>query len=114
VDELVHRRGLPHRISTDLGSNFDNHKFWEYCENSGIDVWYVSVAHLPLEYQQVEEGKLGRRQTSSDHPASTSLGELDYYNAMSTQRHKFNYQPCLADEPRSTPGLGRVCMVAYL
>jgi hypothetical protein len=42
----VHRYGLPHRIITDLGSNFNNHQFWEYCENSGIDVWYVSVAHL--------------------------------------------------------------------
>jgi transposase InsO family protein len=45
LDELVHRYGLPHRIITDLGSNFNNHQFWEYCENSGIDVWYVSVAH---------------------------------------------------------------------
>jgi hypothetical protein len=46
LDELVHRYGLPHRIITDLGSNFNNHQFWEYCENSGIDVRYVSVAHL--------------------------------------------------------------------
>jgi hypothetical protein len=38
LDELVHRYGLPHRIITDLGSNFNNHQFWEYCENSGIDV----------------------------------------------------------------------------
>jgi hypothetical protein len=35
LDELVHLYGLPHRIITDLGSNFNNHKFWEYCENSG-------------------------------------------------------------------------------
>jgi hypothetical protein len=41
----MHRYGLPHHIITDLGSNFNNHQFWEYCENSGIDVWYVSVAH---------------------------------------------------------------------
>jgi hypothetical protein len=45
LDEFVHRYGLPHRIITDLGSNFNNHQFWEYCENSGIDVQYVSVAH---------------------------------------------------------------------
>jgi hypothetical protein len=45
LDELVHRYGLPHRIITDLGSNFNNHQFWEYCENSGIDIRYVSVAH---------------------------------------------------------------------
>jgi hypothetical protein len=37
-DELMHCYGLPHRIITDLGSNFNNHQFWEYCENSGIDV----------------------------------------------------------------------------
>jgi hypothetical protein len=46
LDELVHRYGLPHRIITNLGSNFNNHQFWEYCENSGIDVRYVSVPIL--------------------------------------------------------------------
>jgi hypothetical protein len=53
LDELVHRYGLPQRIITDLGSNFNNHQFWEYCENSGIDVRYVSVAH-PRANGQVE------------------------------------------------------------
>jgi hypothetical protein len=53
LDELVHRYGLPHRIITDLGSNFSNHQFWEYCENSWIDVRYVSVAH-PRANGQVE------------------------------------------------------------
>jgi hypothetical protein len=53
LDELVHRYGLPHRIITDLGSNFNNHQFWEYGENSGIDVRYVSVAH-PRANGQVE------------------------------------------------------------
>jgi hypothetical protein len=53
LDELVHRYGLAHRIITDLGSNFNNHQFWEYCENSGIDVRYVSVAH-PRANGQVE------------------------------------------------------------
>jgi hypothetical protein len=42
LDELVHRYGLPYRIITDLGSNFNNHQF---CENSGNHVRYVSVAH---------------------------------------------------------------------
>jgi transposase InsO family protein len=45
LDEIVHRHGLPHLIMTDLGSNFNNHWLWEYCENSGIDVRYISVAH---------------------------------------------------------------------
>jgi hypothetical protein len=53
LDELVHCYGLPHRIITDLGSNFNNHQFWEYCENSRIDIRYVSVAHL-RENGQVE------------------------------------------------------------
>jgi hypothetical protein len=45
LHELVHRYGLPHHIITDLGSNFDNHQLREYCENSSIDVLYVSVVH---------------------------------------------------------------------
>jgi transposase InsO family protein len=53
LDELVHRYGLPHRIITDLGSNFNNHQFWEYCENSGIDVWYVLADH-PQDNGQVK------------------------------------------------------------
>jgi hypothetical protein len=53
LDELVHRYGLPHRIITDLGSTFNIHQFWEYCENSGIDVRYVSVAQ-PRANGQVE------------------------------------------------------------
>jgi hypothetical protein len=53
LDELVHRYGLPHRIITDLGSNFNNHQFWEYCENSWIGIRYLSVAH-PQANGQVE------------------------------------------------------------
>jgi hypothetical protein len=53
LDELVHRYGLPHRIITDLGSNFNNHQCWECYENNRIDVRYVLVAH-PLANGQVE------------------------------------------------------------
>jgi transposase InsO family protein len=53
LDELVHRYGLPYRIIIDLGSNFNNHQLREYCENSGIDIRYVSVAH-PWVNGQVE------------------------------------------------------------
>jgi hypothetical protein len=50
LDELVHRYRLPHRIITDLASNFNNHQFWKYCENSGIDfLVYGSEAILPAE-----------------------------------------------------------------
>jgi hypothetical protein len=45
LNELVHRYGLLHRIIIDLGSNFNNHQFWEYCENIGIDIQYVSFPH---------------------------------------------------------------------
>jgi hypothetical protein len=53
LDEFVQHYGLPHRIITDPGSNFNNHQFWEYCENSRIDVRYVSIAH-PRANRQVE------------------------------------------------------------
>jgi hypothetical protein len=53
LDKLVHHHGLPHRIITDLGSKFNNHQFWEYCENSEIDVRYVLVTH-PRTNGQVE------------------------------------------------------------
>jgi hypothetical protein len=53
LHELVHRYRLPHRIITDLGSNFNNHQFWEYCKNSRIDIRYVSVAQ-PRANGQVE------------------------------------------------------------
>jgi hypothetical protein len=53
LDELVHRYGLPHRIITDPGSNFNNYQFWKYYENNGIYVRYVSVAH-PRANGQVE------------------------------------------------------------
>ncbi|XP_039818440.1 uncharacterized protein LOC120680934 [Panicum virgatum] len=53
LDEIVHRYGFPNRIITDLGSNCNNHRFWSYCEDSGIDVRYISVAH-PRANGQVE------------------------------------------------------------
>jgi hypothetical protein len=36
-----------------MGSNFNTHQFWEYCENSGIYVQYVLVTH-PHANGQVE------------------------------------------------------------
>jgi hypothetical protein len=45
LNELVHCYELPHHIITDLGSNFNNHQFWEYYENNGVSIQYVSVAH---------------------------------------------------------------------
>jgi hypothetical protein len=45
LDELVHRYGLPHNIITDLGSNFNNHQFWEYCETVGS---MSDMSQLPI------------------------------------------------------------------
>jgi hypothetical protein len=71
----VHRYGLPHRIIIDLGSNFNNHQFWEYCENSGIDVRYVSVAH-PRANGQVERtnGMVLDALKKRQHDAANSKG----------------------------------------
>jgi hypothetical protein len=75
LDQLVHRYGLPHRIITDLGSNFNNHLFWEYCENSGINVRYVSVAH-PRANGQVERANGMVLDTFNKrlHDAANSIG----------------------------------------
>jgi hypothetical protein len=35
LDELVYRYRLPHRIITDLGSNFNNHQFWSTARTAG-------------------------------------------------------------------------------
>ena len=53
ISEILHRFGFPNTITTDLGSNFTSHDFWDYCENSCINIKYVSVAH-PRANGQVE------------------------------------------------------------
>ena len=53
ISEILHRFGFPNTIITDLGSNFTSQEFWDYYENSCIDVKYVSVAH-PRANGQVE------------------------------------------------------------
>nr|XP_034586762.1 uncharacterized protein LOC117849320 [Setaria viridis] len=45
LDKVVYRYSFPNLIITDLGSNIKNHELWEYCENSRIDVQYVSITH---------------------------------------------------------------------
>jgi IS30 family transposase len=53
IYDIMHRFCFPNTIITDLRSNFHSHKFWEFCENSAIEVKYVSVAH-PRANGQVE------------------------------------------------------------
>ena len=45
ISEILHRFSFPNTIITGLGSNFTSQEFWDYCENSSIDIKYVSVAH---------------------------------------------------------------------
>jgi ribonuclease HI/transposase InsO family protein len=45
LDDIIHRFGLPNSIITDLGSTFTGTHFWDFCEDKGIRVKYVSVAH---------------------------------------------------------------------
>ena len=53
ISEILHRFGFPNTIIIDLVSNFTSQDFWDYCEDSSIDVKYVSVAH-PRANGQVE------------------------------------------------------------
>ena len=45
IEEISHRFGVPNRIITDLGTLFTGSKFWNYCQESCIDIYYASVAH---------------------------------------------------------------------
>ena len=53
ICKILQRFGFPNTIIIDLGSNFTSQSFWDYCENSCIDVKYVLVAH-PRANGQVE------------------------------------------------------------
>jgi hypothetical protein len=53
ISDILHPFGFPNTIITDLGPNFTANQFWEFCENSSIEVKYVSVAH-PSVNGQVE------------------------------------------------------------
>jgi hypothetical protein len=45
ISEILHRFGFPNTIITGLGSNFTSQEFWDYCENSSIEIKYLCVAH---------------------------------------------------------------------
>jgi hypothetical protein len=50
----LHHFGFPNIIITDLGSNFTANQFWEFYENTCIEIKYVSIAH-PRANGQVEK-----------------------------------------------------------
>ena len=45
IKEILHRFGVPNRIITDLGTSFTGSKFWDYFQESSVDVYYAFVAH---------------------------------------------------------------------
>ena len=53
ISDIIHRFGFPHTIIIDLGSNFTSQSFWDFYDNSCIEVMYASVAH-PRANGQVE------------------------------------------------------------
>jgi hypothetical protein len=45
MEDITHNFGVPNRIVTDLGTAFTRSDFWDFCQDSLIDVYYSSVAH---------------------------------------------------------------------
>jgi transposase InsO family protein len=45
IEDITHRFGVPNRIITDLGKAFTWSDFWDFCQDSLIDIYYSSVAH---------------------------------------------------------------------
>ena len=45
IEEISHRFGVPNQIITDLGTSFMGSEFWDYCQESCIDVYYASMVH---------------------------------------------------------------------
>jgi hypothetical protein len=45
IEDITHRFGVPKRIVTELGKAFTVSDFWDFCQDSLIDIYYSSVAH---------------------------------------------------------------------
>jgi transposase InsO family protein len=45
IEHITQRFGVPNRIVADLGKAFTGLDFWDFCQDSLIDVYYSSVAH---------------------------------------------------------------------
>ena len=39
IQEITHRFGVPNRIITDFGTSFTGSEFWDFCQESCIDVY---------------------------------------------------------------------------
>ena len=53
LNQIIHRFGIPNSIITDLGTQFTGTTFWDFCDDRGIVIKYVSEAH-PRANGQVE------------------------------------------------------------
>jgi transposase InsO family protein len=53
LNQIIHSFGVPNSIITDLGTQFTGTTFWDFCDDRGIVIKYVSVAH-PRANGQVE------------------------------------------------------------
>ena len=46
LNQIIHRFRVPSSIITDLGTQFSGTTFWDFCDDRGIVIMYVSVAYL--------------------------------------------------------------------
>jgi len=54
LNQIIHRFSVPNSIITNLGTQFTGTAFWDFCDDRGIVIKYVSVAH-PRANGQVEQ-----------------------------------------------------------
>jgi len=45
LNQIIHCYGIPNSIITDLETQFASTTFWDFCDDRGIAVKYVLVAH---------------------------------------------------------------------
>jgi hypothetical protein len=81
LDQVIHCFGIPNNIITDLGTQFTENTFWDFCDERSIVVKYVSVAH-PRANGQVERANgmildaLKKRMYRENNKASQWIKEL--------------------------------------
>ena len=51
LNQIIHRFGVPNSIITDLGTQFTGTIFWDFFDDRGVVIKYVSVAHLRANVQ---------------------------------------------------------------
>jgi hypothetical protein len=115
INEILHRFGFSSTIITDLGSNFTSQEFWDYCENSCIDIKYVSVAH-PRANGQVEcingliiDGLKKRIFDSTSNKGGKWLAKLPMViSGLRTQPSKATGQTLMRTSPHRTHSLSLI------